>query len=64
MRCLGKSGFRSRASIAGRTVYGGLQPSEVLELKKLRDQVTKLKRLVAALSLDKVVLHDVVKTRF
>ena len=42
-------------------VYGGLQPSEARELKQLRDEVTKLKRLVADLSLDKVMLQDVIK---
>lgn len=41
-------------------MYGGLQPSEVRELKQLRDEVTKLKRLVADLSLDKVMLQDVI----
>jgi len=45
-------------------VYGGLQPSEVRELKQLRDEVTKLKRLVADLSLDKVMLQDVIKKKF
>jgi len=45
-------------------VYGGLQPSEVRELKQLRDEVTKLKRLVADLSLDKVMLQDVIQKKF
>lgn len=39
--------------------YGGLQPSEARELKQLRDENTKLKRLVAELSLDKAMLQDV-----
>lgn len=42
-------------------VYGGLQPSEARELKQLRDENTKLKRLVADLSLDNVMLQDVVQ---
>ena len=33
-------------------------PSEARELKLLRDENTKLKRLVADLSLDKVMLQD------
>src|SRR3974390_3523702 len=45
-------------------VYGGLQPSEARELKQLRDEVTKLKRLVADLSLDKVMLQDVIQKQF
>jgi putative transposase len=39
--------------------YGGLQPSEARKLKQLRDEITKLKRLVAELSLDKAMLQDV-----
>ena len=33
-------------------VYGGLQPREARELKQLREENAKLKRLVAHLSLD------------
>lgn len=40
--------------------YAGMPPSEARELKQLRDENTKLKRLVADLSLDKVMLQDVV----
>lgn len=45
-------------------VYGGMPPSEARELKQLRDEHTKLKRLVADLSLDKVMLQDVVQKKF
>ena len=44
--------------------YGGMVPSEAREMKQLRDENTKLKRLVADLSLDKVMLEDVVKKKF
>ena len=44
-------------------VYGGLQTSEVRELRQLRDEVTKLKRLVADSSLDKVMFQDVKSRR-
>jgi putative transposase len=47
-----------------RKVYGNLQPSEARELKQLRDENTKLKRLVADLTLDKVMLQDVVKKKW
>ena len=47
-----------------RKVYGNLQPSEVRELKQLREENTKLKRLVADLSLDRVMLQDVVKKKW
>ena len=43
--------------------YGGMLPSEARELKQLRDENTKLKRLVADLSLDKVMLQDVIQKK-
>jgi putative transposase len=39
-------------------------PNEARELKQLRDENAKLKRLVADLSLDKVVLQDVCQKKF
>jgi len=44
--------------------YGGLEPAEVRELKQLRDENTKLKRLVADLSLDKVMLQDIASKKW
>jgi len=44
--------------------YGGMLPCEARELKQLRDENAKLKRLVADLSLDKVMLQDVCHKRF
>ena len=41
-----------------------MPPSEARELKQLRDENLKLKRLVADLSLDKVMLQDVVQKKF
>jgi putative transposase len=41
-------------------VYG-MPPSEARELKQLREENAKLKCLVADLSLDKVMLQDVVQ---
>jgi putative transposase len=45
-------------------VYGGMAASEARELKQLREENGKLKRLVADLSLDKVMLQDVVQKKF
>ena len=45
-------------------VYGSLLPSEAREMKQLRDENAKLKRRVADLSLDKVMLQDVVQNKF
>ena len=39
--------------------YGGLEVREVSELKQLRDENAKLKKLVADLSLDKAMLQDI-----
>ena len=44
--------------------YAGMLPSEARELKQFRDENLKLKRLVADLSLDKVMLQDVVQKTF
>ena len=43
-------------------IYGDMEPCEARELKQLREENVKLKRLVADLSLDKVMLQDVLQT--
>ena len=43
--------------------YSGLGPSELRRLKQLEEENTKLKRLVADLSLDKAMLQDVVRRK-
>jgi putative transposase len=45
-------------------IYGGMEPSEARELKQLREENVKLKRLVADLSLDKSMLQDVLQKKF
>lgn len=54
-------GISEQSYYRWKKVYGGMEPSEARELKQLRDENTKLKRLVADLSLDKVILQDVVQ---
>ena len=44
--------------------YGSMLPSEARELKQLRDENARLKRVVADLSLDKVMLQDVLQKKF
>ena len=44
--------------------YGGMLPSEARELKQLREENARLKRVVADLTLDKVMLQDVVQKKF
>jgi putative transposase len=41
-----------------------MEPSEARELKQLREENLKLKRLVAELTLDKVMLQDVLQKKF
>jgi putative transposase len=47
-----------------KSMYNGLLPDQVRELKQLQDENAKLKRLVAELSLDKAVLQDVLSKKF
>ena len=44
--------------------YAALGLSELRELRQLREENTKLKRLVAELSLDKLVLKDIASGNF
>ncbi len=43
--------------------YGNLGMTEVKELRQLRDENTRLKRLVADLTLDKHILSEVVRKK-
>jgi putative transposase len=40
-------------------VYAGMESDSVRELKQLQDENTRLKKLVAELSLDKAMLQDI-----
>jgi putative transposase len=44
--------------------YAGLQMEQVREFKQLAEENSRLKRLVAELSLDKAVLQDVLSKKF
>jgi putative transposase len=43
--------------------YGGLGPSELRRLRQPEEENTKLKKLVADLSLDKIMLQDVLSKK-
>jgi transposase-like protein len=47
-----------------RREYGGLQVDQAKRLKELEQENTKLKRLVANLSLDNLVLKDIASGNF
>jgi putative transposase len=57
-------GISEQSYYRWKKIYGGMEPSEARELKQLREENTKLKRLVADLSLDKVMLQDVLSKKF
>jgi putative transposase len=44
--------------------YAGMQSDQVRELKQLQDENARLKRVVAELTLDKVILQDVVSKKW
>jgi putative transposase len=52
-------GVSEQAIYRWKKVYGGLESDQVRELKQLQDENSRLKRLVADLSLDKVILQDI-----
>ncbi len=54
-----KMGISDAAFFNWKKKYGGLGASGVRRLKQLEEENTKLKKLVADLSLDKVLVQDV-----
>lgn len=56
-----KVGISEQTFYRWKKVYGGLEPSQARRLKQLEEENAKLKRLVADLSLDKIMLQDVLK---
>ena len=59
-----KLGIAEQTFYRWKKQYGGLEASEVRELKQLREENLKLKRLVADLSLDKVMLQDLASKKW
>jgi putative transposase len=54
-----KLGIAEQTFYRWKKQYGGLEPGEARELKQLREENTKLKKLVTDLSLDKAMLQDI-----
>lgn len=54
-------GVSKHTIYAWKQKYGGLEVAEAQELKQLRDENARLKRLVADLSLDKDALQFVIR---
>jgi putative transposase len=58
------SGDRGADVFRWRKEYGGLQIDQAKRLKELEQENGKLKRLVANLSLDNLVLKDIARGNF
>ena len=58
-----KAGISIQTYYRWRQKYGGLMPSEMKRLRQLEEENTRLKRLVATLSLDKEMLQDVIRRK-
>ena len=59
-----KAGVHVNTILLWKKKYGELGTAEIREMTELRDENTRLKRLVADLSLDKVMLQDVLSKKF
>ena len=56
-----ESGVSKHTIYAWKAKYGGMDVSEAQEVKQLREENTRLKKLVADLSLDKDMLQSVIR---
>ncbi|KFA16019.1 transposase [Xanthomonas vasicola pv. musacearum NCPPB 4392] len=59
-----KMGISQATFYAWREKFGGLGIAELRRLRQLEEENRKLKQLVADLSLDKVMLQDVLSKKF
>ena len=57
-------GIREQTYYRWKKQLGDISPSELKELRQLRDEKRKLKQLVAALSLDKTILREALTKKF
>lgn len=58
-----KAGVSQATFYNWRKKYAGLLPSEMKRLRQLEDENTRLKKIVADLSLDKAMLQDVLSKK-
>lgn len=59
-----KLGVAEQTFYRWKNKYGGMLPSDMKRLKQLEEENAKLKKLVADLSLDKLMLQDVLTKKF
>jgi putative transposase len=58
-----KAGISQATYFACKKKYSGMMPSEMRRLKQLEEENSRLKRIVADLSLDKEMLQDIVRRK-
>jgi putative transposase len=59
-----KLGVSEQTFYRWKTKYGGMMPSDMKRMKQLEEKNAQLKKLVADLSLDKVMLQDVLSKKW
>ncbi len=59
-----KLGIAEQTFYRWKNKYGGMLPSDMKRLKQLEEENAKLKKLIADLSLDKLMLQDVLTKKF
>ena len=59
-----KAGISDATFYNWRKRYGGMTPSEVKRMRQLEDENSRLKKLVADLSLDRAMLQDVLSKMY
>lgn len=57
-------GFSEQTFYRWKKKYSGLEVDQVRELKQVREENVRLKRIVADLTLDKAMLQDVLSKKF
>jgi putative transposase len=58
-----KAGISQSTYFNWKKKYAGLMPSEMRRLRELEDENSRLKRIVADLTLDREMLQDVIKRK-
>ena len=59
-----KAGISEQTFYRWKKQYVGLESDQVREMKQLQDENSRLKQLVAELSLDKTMLQDVLRKKW
>ncbi len=58
-----KMGISQATFFRWKQLYGGLMPSEVRRLRQLEEENTRLRKVVADLTLDKEMLQEVIRRK-